>query len=72
MLALVSIVCAPALASSHTFEFSKPRAELLAENGQFGVERPLLTPETASSYYDPFGEAASGSPLATKGRRLLA
>jgi filamentous hemagglutinin len=58
------LLCAPALASSTHVSNPKIRAELSPENGQFSVEPSLLTPETASSYYDGSGEAASESSVA--------
>jgi hypothetical protein len=58
-LASALLFCASALASSHTVSDLETRAELLAEDGQDSVERPHLTREIVSRYYDPFGEVAS-------------
>jgi len=66
MIASALLFCQPALASSHGVSHLENRAELSAENGQFSTERPSLTPETASSYYDPFREVASDSPVAPR------
>jgi len=64
--ALAMLFCASAIASSHTLEISKPRAEFFLLGVQNGVGPPPVSPETASSYYDSFGKVALESSVAPK------
>jgi hypothetical protein len=66
-IALALLACAPAFASTLPVSHLKTRAELSADNGQFSVELPALSPATASSYYDWSEQVASESSVAPKG-----
>jgi len=66
LMASALLLLAPAIGSGRSVLPLKTRAELLAENGQFSVGQPSLTPEIASSYYDAIREVASGSSVAPK------
>jgi len=66
LIASTLVVFAPAVASSHSALHPKTRVELKTPPGPNRVERLAVSLETASRYYDPFGEVASGSSVAPK------
>jgi len=66
LIASTLVVFAPAVASSHSALPPKTRVELKTPPGPNRVERLAVSLETASRYYDPFGEVASGSSVAPR------
>jgi hypothetical protein len=66
LIVTVLVSSLPAIASNHAVLLLGTHAELSAAKRPFNTEQAALTPETATSYYDPFREVASDSPVAPK------